>query len=137
MAGTFSDYTEDEVLDHILGVGSFTMPTVYLALCTGDPTDAGDGASMNEVPDSNAYARVAVAANFGTPASGGSITNDSAIGFVEATGSWGEVTHYALVDSGTHGAGNMLAHSDLAVPKTIDDGDTPSFDTGDIVVTLD
>ena len=51
MAGTFSDYTENELLDHIMGVGSLTMPTVYVALCTGDPTDAGTGASMNEVAD--------------------------------------------------------------------------------------
>ncbi len=137
MAGTFSDFTELELLDHILGVGSFTMPTVYMALATADPTDAGTGASMNEVPDTNAYARVAVAADFGTPAAAGSISNDGQIDFVEATGSWGTVTHFALLDSGTHGAGNMLAHGDLTVSKAVDDGDTPSFAIGDVTVTLD
>lgn len=137
MAGTFSDFTENELLDHIMGVGAFTMPTVYLALCTADPTDAGTGASMNEVANTGAYARVAVAADFATPASGGSIANDGPIDFVEATGSWGTVTHFALLDSGTHGAGNMLVHGDLTASKPIDSGDTPSFAIGDIVVTLD
>ncbi len=136
MAGTFSDFTELELLDHILGVGSYTMPTVYMALCTADPTDSGTGASMSEVTNANAYARVAVAADFATPAAAGSIANDGQIDFVEATGSWGTVSHFALVDSGTHGAGNMLAHGDLTVSKAIDNGDTPSFAIGDIVVTL-
>ena len=46
-----SDYLELEILDHIFGV-AYAQPTVYLALCTADPTDAGTGASMNEVTDS-------------------------------------------------------------------------------------
>ena len=136
MAGTFSDYTENELLDHIMGVGSLTMPTVYVALCTGDPTDAGTGASMNEVADANSYARVAIATDFATPAADGSIANDGQIDFAAASGSWGTVTHYALLDSGTHGEGNMLIHSDLTVSKTVGDGDTVSFAIGDLVVTL-
>jgi len=136
MAGTFSDYAENELLDHIMGVGSLTMPTVYVALCTADPEDAGTGADMDEVADANAYARVAIAADFSTPAASGSIANDGQIDFVEATGAWGTVTHFALLDSGTHGAGNMLAHGDLTASKAVGDGDTVSFAIGDLTVTL-
>ena len=136
MAGSFSDYAETELLDHIMGVGSLTMPTVYVALCTADPEDAGTGADMDEVPDDNAYARVSIAADFSTPAASGSISNDGQIDFEAATGSWGTVTHFALLDSGTHGAGNMLAHGDLTSSKPVGDGDTVSFAIGDLTVTL-
>ena len=134
--GSASDFAENELLDHIMGVGSYTMPTVYIALCTADPTDAGTGASMNEVADSNAYARVAIAADFGTPAASGTISNDGAIDFVAATGSWGTITHFALLDSGTHGAGNMLLHGALGTSKAVGDGDTVSFAIGDLDITL-
>jgi len=136
MAGSLSDFAELELLDHIMGVGSFTMPTVYIGLCTADPTDAGTGAACNEVADSNAYARLAISADFQTPAASGAIANDGAVAFVTATGSWGECTHFAYFDSGTHGAGNMLAHGDLTASKTVGDGDTPSFAIGELDVTL-
>jgi len=135
--GSASNFAENELLDHIMGVGSYTMPTVYIALCTADPTDAGTGASMNEVADSNAYARLAVAADFGTPAASGTISNDGAIEFVTATGSWGTVTHWALLDSGTHGAGNMLIHGALGTSKTVGVGDTVTFAIGNLDVSLD
>ena len=137
MAGSFSDYLELEVLDHIMGVGAYTMPTVFLALCTADPTDAGTGASMNEVADTGAYARIAIAPDFATPAAAGSITNDGQIDFVQSSGSWGTVTHWATVDSVTHGAGNMLTHGDLTASQVVSSGTDVSVAIGDLVVTQD
>jgi len=134
---SFSNYLENEVLDHVMGVGAYSAPTVYAALCTADPTEAGTGASMNEVADAGAYARVAVAGSFGTAAADGSISNDAAITFTEATGSWGTVTHFAIVDSGTHGAGNMLASGALSASKTISSGDIPRFAIGELQINLD
>lgn len=137
MAGSFSDYAEAAILEHLVGKAAFTMPTVAMGLCTADPTDAGTGASCNEVTNENAYARVASAGLWEAAVSpGGTIQNGSDITFPEATGSWGVVTHFALFDSGTHGAGNMLAHGDLAASKTIGDGDTPKFAAGDIDISL-
>lgn len=130
-----SDYLENEILDHIMGIGAYTMPTVYLALCTADPTDAGTGASMNEHPDSDGYARVAIAADFSTPAASGSVSNDGVIEFATATGDWTEVTHWALLDSGTHGAGNMLLHGSLTTSKTIESGETARVPIGDLTIT--
>jgi hypothetical protein len=113
------------------------MPTVYLALCTADPTDAGTGAAMNEVADAGSYARIAVTAGFGTAAAAGAISNDAALTFAAATGAWGTVTHWALLDSTTHGAGNMLIHGSLTVSKAVTSGDTMRFPIGDIDITLD
>ena len=135
--GSLSDYAENELLDHIMGVGALAMPTVYIALCTADPTDAGTGASMNEVADANAYARLALAADFATPAASGAISNDGAIEFVAASGSWGTITHFAILDSGTHGEGNMLMHGELGASKTVGNGDTVTFAIGDLDITLD
>lgn len=135
--GSFSDYLENKLLDHIVGKTSFTIPTVYIALCTADPTDAGTGASMNEVPNTNSYARKSTAGGDWDVAAAGAIANAVAIEFAQASGSWGTITHFALVDSGTHGAGNMLAHGNLTASKVVTDGDTVIFAIGDLDITLD
>ena len=136
MAGSFSDYLEVELLDMIVGKTDYTMPTAYLALCTADPTDAGTGASMNEVADANAYARVTTDGDDWDAAASGATANAKALAFTAASGSWGTITHFALLDSGTHGEGNMLAHGDLTVSKAITSGDTVTFAIGDIDITL-
>lgn len=134
--GSFSNYAEDKVLDHITGKTSFTKPTAYIALCTADPTDGGTGANMSEVANSNNYARVSTAGGDWDASSGGAVANAAAITFPEASGSWGTITHFAIVDSGSHGAGNMLAHGSLSVSKSIVSGDTPKFNIGDLDITL-
>ena len=135
--GSFSDYTENKFLDHITGKTAFPKPTAYVGLCTADPTDAGTGASCNEVTDANAYARVATAGADWAAASGGASSNANDITFPEATGSWGTVTHFALFDSGTYGEGNMLAHGSLTPSKTVTTGDTPKFAPGELDLTQD
>ena len=50
--GSLSDYAELELLDHVFNAAYSPVATVYLALCTADPTDAGTGASMNECASS-------------------------------------------------------------------------------------
>lgn len=135
--GSFSDFLENEILDHITGKGAYSSPTVYIALCTADPTDAGTGANMNEVANSNAYARVTTSAATWDAASSGATANAAAITFTAASGSWGTITHFALVDSATHGAGNMLAHGSLSVSKAVGSGDVVEFAIGDLDITLD
>ncbi len=129
--GSFSNYLENKILDHVFKTASFTVPTnIYVALSTADPTDSGG--SIAE-PSGNAYARTAC--NTWDAASGGAIANTGAVTFPTATGSWGTITHFALFDAST--AGNMLAHGSLAVSKAITTGDTPKFNAGDIDITLD
>lgn len=136
MAGSFSNYLEDELLDHVFGGADYTRPaTLYIALCTADPTDAGTGSSITE-PSGNNYARVAVtnnATNFPASSSGAK-SNGTAVTFPQASGSWGTVTHFAICDASS--AGNMLGHGDLTVSKAVSSGDTPSFAIGDLDITL-
>ena len=138
--GSFSDYLEDKILDHIVGKTSYTMPTAYVTLATSDPTDAGTGASHSEVPDSSGYARVTTAGANWNASSGGSISNSADLTFPEATGSWGTVSHFTLCDASAHGTGNMLAHGALTASKAVGNGDTVKFSggtPGDLVITLD
>lgn len=131
--GSLSDYSELELLDHVFNVAYSPAATIYLALCTADPTDAGTGASMNECADSGSYARKAIA--FGA-ANARAITQDGVVTFDAATGAWGTASHWAIVDSGTHGAGNMLAHGALSESKQIVAGNTPSVASAEVVISF-
>lgn len=130
--GSFADYWENEILDHIFGKGSYTPPTIYVGLSTADPTDDGSGLAE---PTGNAYARVSTLAADWNVASGGALDNANDITFPEATGSWGTITHFALFDAAT--GGNMLAHGALSASKAIGSGDTTKFAAGDLDVSLD
>ena len=136
MAGSKSNYLENKVLDHNVGETTFNKPTTYLALCTADPTDAGTGSNMSEVADSGSYARKATAGLWAA-ASSGAISNDTAVTFIKATGSWGTITHWALVDSGTHGAGNVIYHGSLTVSQAVVSGNTVQVPIGDLDITED
>ncbi|MDP3013343.1 MAG: hypothetical protein Q8M92_03815 [Candidatus Subteraquimicrobiales bacterium] len=139
MAGSFSNYAENKVLDHLVGKTSFTMPTVWVALVTTDATDASTGETLVEpATEDTAYARKSTAGSDWDAASGGATANAAAITFATATGEgWGTIIGFALVDSATVGEGNVLAWGELGVDKTISAGDTASFAIGDLDVTLD
>jgi hypothetical protein len=130
--GSFANFWENEILDHLFGKGSYTPPTIYVGLSTADPGD--DAAGLAE-PSGNGYARVSTGAVDWNAASGGAIDNANDITFPQATGDWGTLTHFALFDAAT--AGNMLAHGSLGVSKIISSGDTAKFAAGDLDVTLD
>jgi hypothetical protein len=131
--GSFGNYLETEILDHIFGKGTYTPPTnIFIALSTTDPTDTGSGISE---PSGGSYARKSTAPADWDAAASGALDNANAITFVEATGSWGTISHFALYDALT--SGNMLAHGALTTSKIIDNGDVASFATGDLDVSLD
>lgn len=130
--GSFSDYLESELLDHLFGKGSYTPPTIYVALSTADPLDGGSGLAE---PSGNGYSRAQTAGTDWNAASGGSIDNAGVIAFNEATGNWGTITHFALMDAAS--GGNMVVHGALSVSKSIGSGDTAEFAAGDLDVSLD
>src|SRR3990167_384587 len=101
--GSFSNYLENKVLDHIVGKTSYTMPTVYVAASTADPTDAGTDIAE---PVGGAYARVATSGATWAAAAAGATANGVAITFPAATGSWGTIAYFALFDALT--GGNMI-----------------------------
>jgi len=130
--GSFGDYWEDEVLDHLFGKGAYTPPTIYVAASTVDPTDDGSGIAE---PSGSGYARVETAGSDWDAASGGALDNANDINFPEASGSWGTITHFALYDAATDG--NMLAHGSLTAGQAIASGEVLRFPAGDLDVTLD
>jgi len=137
MAGSASDTTEIKILEHLVGKTAWTMPTAYVALCTAGPGDAASAEGINEVANANNYARVETSGSDWDNAAAGAISNAAAITFNQASGSWGTVTHYALVSSGVWGEGYVICHGDLSASKTIDSGDTPEFAIGELDITCD
>ena len=124
-----SDYLELKILEHTLGITSFTAPsTTYLALFTSDPTDAGTGTEVS----GGSYARQSISWN--TPASGAT-TNSADVTFPQATGNYGTVTHIGIFDASS--AGNLLYHGALSASKSVETNDTFIVESGDLSVSLD
>jgi hypothetical protein len=103
-----------------------------VGLSTTDPTD--DGSGLTE-PSGNGYTRVQTFASDWNAASNSTLDNSSDITFTQATGNWGTITHFALLDAAT--AGNMLAYGVLSQPKSISESDTARFEAGDLDISLD
>jgi len=129
--GSLTDYAELELLDHIFNVAYSSETTVYLALCTADPTDAATGASCNECANANNYSRKAIA--FGT-ATARKITQDAIVQYDQASGAWGTATHWCIIDVVTYGSGNALAHGAFNEGKAIVNNNTPSVASGQVYV---
>ena len=130
MAGTISNFSELELLDHVLKTGAYIVPTnIYVALWTGDPLDTGAGVA--EV-SGGSYARVVM--NSWDAATARATENSGLITFPQATANWGTVTHFAIFDAIT--GGNFLAHGDLAVSKQVDTGGNVYFSAGDIDISF-
>lgn len=122
-----SDYLENEILDHILGTGAYTMPTtVYVGLSTGSFNDDNSGTELT----GNNYSRQSI--SFGA-ASSGTASNDAAVEFSAATGSWGTVSHFGIFDAAS--AGNLLIHGALTASKVIETGDILKIAIGDMDIT--
>jgi hypothetical protein len=121
-----SDYLENNVINHFLRNGSVTSPTtVYVALYTVDPSDAGGGTEVS----GGSYAREAV--TFSIP-SGGATSNSSLITFTTATASWGTITAFGIFDQLS--GGNLLYWGQIT-DKLIDNGDTATFAASSISIT--
>lgn len=129
MAGSKSNYLESEILDHILGGADWARPgTVYLALYTTAPSDAGGGV---EVSAGN-YVRLSItnnATNFPAAVSGAK-SNGVDLVFPEATNAWGLIIAWALFDAQT--TGNMLYWGDFTQTQTIGVGSAAKVKAGDL-----
>ena len=122
-----SDYAENELLDHLLGTGSFTMPSaVYVGLSTASFNDDNSGTELS----GNNYTRKAI--TFGA-ASSGTASNNAAVEFNAATGSWGTVSHFGIFDAAS--SGNLLIHGALTASKVIASGDILKIAVSDMSIT--
>jgi hypothetical protein len=132
----FSNYLEDELLDHVLNNNSYASPNpIYVALYTVAPDDTGGGTEVT----GGAYARVSLdssTADKWTLAGGGAglADNTAAITFPTATANWGTVVSVAILDAAT--AGNFLLHGALTSSRVVNSGDTFEFAAGDLDITF-
>lgn len=127
--GALSDYLENKLLDHVLRNVAYTSPTtIYVALFTSAPSDAGGGTEVS----GGGYARQAVTFS---AASGGATSNSADVTFPTATANWGTITHIGLFDAST--GGNLLLWGALTTSKTISTGDVLKIPAGDLDITLD
>ena len=128
---SFSDYTENLVLNWLFTANSATRPTAwYVGLFTAAPSDTGGGTEVA----GNGYARRAT----GTITVAGTATtatNAAAIEFAAASGgNWGTITHAAVFDAST--GGNMIAWAALTTSRTINDGDVLRIPASSLSITL-
>lgn len=135
MVGSLALDTEIDILEHVVGKASFTMPaTPFLALFTVAPTHE-DGTGGTEASLGN-YARISVPGTSWGAAAAGAIANSVAIEFAECSGAnWGTMNGFALYTLVT--AGQMIFWGEITTPKVINIGDTAKFAIGDLDVTLD
>ena len=123
-----SNHLETALINATLRNTAYTSPaTVYAALFTTDPTDAGSGTEVT----GGSYARTSI--TFGSP-SNGVTTNSADVTFPTCTVAWGTVTHMGIYDAST--SGNLLYHTPLDASKTVDSGDIFKISSGNLSVTL-
>ena len=140
-----TNYLENKIVDWLFRGQAFAPPaTLYVALFTAAPSDAGGGTEVT----GGAYARVAVASSLadwaGTQSAGsvvastgtgGQTSNNAPITFPAPTANWGSVTHFAIFDAAS--GGNMLFWAPLTAAKTINNGDAaPAFPAGTLLATV-
>jgi hypothetical protein len=127
---SLSNSFETSTLTWLLTTGSPSpaRPTAwYLALYTVAPTDAGGGTEVS----GTAYVREA--ATF--TVSGDTASNNAAVEWPTAGGSWGTVVAVGVFDALS--GGNLIAYGALTTNKTIDTGDVFRIPAGDLDITLD
>lgn len=135
--GILTDEWEVKLLKHIFGHTKLDIPSnLYLGLHSGTPTESspstgelsGSGYSRYHLVDNvhnstvnNSNSMMHTRFGFGT---NDNLTNNSAIDFPEATGSWGTVTHYSVWDDATATtAANCLMIGALSSGVAVASGD--------------
>lgn len=109
--------------------------SLYLALHTGDPGEAGN-ASTNESAYTS-YARVAVArSGAGWTVSGNSATNFALVQFPECTGGSETITHVSITTA-VSGTSKILYSGALSASRSVSSGIQPQFAAGALTVTED
>lgn len=138
MAQAFGNFVDQKVMQLVFGGASYTPGSTYtVGLST--TTVNNDGTGISE-PSGNAYARVSVAnttAQWTTAAvSGGGYqaSNTNAISFPTATGSWGTVTDFFIMDGTNLVAFGKIQVGGVNTSQTITNGNTISFGAGQLVI---
>lgn len=122
----FQNVTWANVGDATGLVGSGTAGSLYIALHTADPTDAGSQTSSEATY--TGYARVAVARSAGGwTVSGDTVSNAAAVTFGACTAGTNTITHFS-VGRASSGTGEIIGYGTCSL--SVSSGITPSFAIG-------
>lgn len=125
--GSMTNYLENVLLEGTVKATTYTAPAnVYLALFS---TVCSDTAAGTEITG-NGYARQEI--TFGTAALG-EITSTANVSFTASGGNWGSVVATGIMDAST--GGNLLYYD--TINKVVNDGETLTFESGKITVSMD
>ena len=118
----FSAYLQNKLVDHAFGSGSFTKPSLYLALTVGgtEVSTSGTGYARQSIAPMSITGNIA------------SLTSDH--DFPVALTSWGTIDGAAVYDAPT--GGNKLLDGTLAASKAIGAGDVFRATAGNTTITL-
>lgn len=114
---------------------SATAGSLYVALHTADPGEAGTAATSESAYGS--YARQAVArSGAGWTVSGNSATNAALIQFPECTGGSETITHVSITTA-VSGSSKILYSGALSASRSVSSGIQPQFAANALTVTED
>lgn len=130
MAGSFSDWAEAKILDHIFGGVNFPVPTLHLGYTL---SASGEGGAGSE-PVGAGYIRVAVPPEKWAAASNGAITNTGDIICARASANQGAISSLLLADSAV--GGNVLAYIPISGTVVIENKDALIIPAGAITHTF-
>ncbi len=134
MPGAKSNSFKENLIDYVLGGVSFTPPASYwLALFT-----ANDGPETGEDEvDGSGYVRMEIENTTDSwDGSNGSRSNVEVIEFPEATGDWGTVRAWALMDSSTGGdETDVFYYGTFDTAKTVQANDTVRIPVSVLTIT--
>jgi hypothetical protein len=132
--GNKSAYLENAQLNWLKGTTYPAAPaTVYVALFTVTPTDAGGGTEVT----GGSYARIGITSSTGWSSISGTpeqISNGAIVTFATPTANWGTVIAIGIYDAVT--AGNLLYWVTMS-GQTINTGVITSFAVGALIISDD
>ncbi len=114
---------------------SATAGSLYVALHTGDPGEAGNATTSESAYGS--YARQAVArSGAGWTVAGNSVSNAALIQFPECTSGSETISHVSITTA-VSGATKILYSGALSASRSVSSGIQPQFAIGALTVTED
>lgn len=133
--GKLSVFARNKLLDHVFNAAYVPASTVYLCLCTADPTEIGTGVMCNETPLAGSYARTAVVFS---SAALRKVVQAGQITMPKVTATYiAPITHWAICDSPNYGEGNMLAFGSFSAEFTPLINNIPYIQTEDLEISVD
>jgi hypothetical protein len=137
---SFSNTTENDILQLLFNKVALSWDannTVYVALHTADPGEAGVQTTSECAYGS--YDRVAVTRNGsgGWTVTGNAITNAALIQFPQCTSSTETVTHVSIGLTDLPTGGQIIAKGALSASLSVSSGIQPQFSAGELDLTLD